>query len=77
MRAPRADRATPRPRNSASRYPSPTPSVKRPSERTSVTAALSAISTGRCSGSSSTYVPMRSRVVRCAIAPARGKTAGR
>ena len=55
----------------------PEPRRSRPLEMTSTTAASSATRIGSCSGSSSTAVPIVTRVVRAATAAAIGSTDGR
>jgi len=65
-----------RPSNSSSRQPRPSPRVSRPSLSRSTVAASSASRTGSCSGASRTAVPMRTRLVRAAIAAHTGSSDG-
>ncbi len=65
-RRPRRANGTPRAANSSADHPMPTPRVSRPPDSTSSVAACFAVSTGLCSGSSST--PVASPMVLVAAA---------
>ena len=73
---PRSLRRTPKPSNSASRYPRATPSTSLPSPNRLTTAASAATFSTECIGSSNTAVPTRSVFVRPRIEPAAARSAG-